>query len=473
MGSMLRQKERRRPSPMETRHRPRYHFLPPANWMNDPNGLIQWQGQYHLFYQHNPEAAYWGNMHWGHAVSDDLVRWTHLPIALAPTPGGADKDGCFSGCAVDWDGVPTLVYTGVQPEVQCLAVSHDGLLTWQKHPRSPVIGGPPEGLDVTGFRDPYVWREADGLWRLALGSGIRGQGGAVLLYRSSNLLDWDYLPPLCVGDIARNGYNWECPNFFPLGDRHVLIVSPELLGKAIYMAGDYGGLSFTPRVEGDVDGGGSLYAPQVMRNAQGRRLLWGWLREGRSREAQIAAGWSGAMSLPRELALLPDGRLGSRPAPELRALRQEHIRLASLDIGSDIVPLPGVQGDALEIVLRLNLGEAEGIDLLVRRSPDSQEQTCFRYDRATGHLECDRAQASLSPDQDRTLHGAAHPLEGDALRLHLFLDASVIELYADEATCLTTRVYPQREDSLGVALAARGGAARLLSADAWRLAAIA
>ena len=102
-------------------HRPRYHFLPPANWMNDPNGLIQWQGKVHMFYQHNPDAPFWALMHWGHAVSEDGVHWTHLPIALAPTSGGPDKDGCFSGCAVDNDGVPTLVYTGVRPECQCIA----------------------------------------------------------------------------------------------------------------------------------------------------------------------------------------------------------------------------------------------------------------------------------------------------------------------------------------------------------------
>src|SRR5918911_968679 len=116
-------------------HRPQFHFLPPANWMNDPNGLIQCRGQYHLFYQYNPHAPVHGNIHWGHAVSDDLAHWRHLPIALAPTPGGPDAGGCWSGCAIVQDGVPTLIYTGYVEGVQCpcLATSDDELITWDKY----------------------------------------------------------------------------------------------------------------------------------------------------------------------------------------------------------------------------------------------------------------------------------------------------------------------------------------------------
>src|SRR5579871_1584310 len=193
-------------------HRPRYHFMPPANWMNDPNGPIYVDGRYHLFYQHNPRAAawgdydnsvpaappppdvVWGSMHWGHAVSTDLVNWRHLPIALTPTPDGPDKNGCFSGCAVIHEGVPTLLYTGVSPECQCLAVSHDGLLTWQKDARNPVIAGPPAGWTRTDFRDPCVWQEGDE-WLMLIGTGIKDVGGAALLYRSDDLIHWRYLHP--------------------------------------------------------------------------------------------------------------------------------------------------------------------------------------------------------------------------------------------------------------------------------------
>ena len=106
-------------------YRPQFHFSPKEHWMNDPNGPIFWKGRYHMFYQHNPGAAVWGDMHWGHASSPDMIHWRHLPIALAPTHGGMDKDGVFSGCTVDNNGVPTIVYTGTQPEVQCLATGRD------------------------------------------------------------------------------------------------------------------------------------------------------------------------------------------------------------------------------------------------------------------------------------------------------------------------------------------------------------
>ena len=169
-------------------HRPQYHFLPPANWMNDPNGFIHWQGRYHLFYQYNPTASHWGNIHWGHAVSDDLVHWRDLPIALTPTAGGPDKDGCWSGVMVDHAGTPTLLYTGVFPEAQCLATGSEDLITWEKHPANPVLAGPPDHLNVLGFRDPCVW-QTNGIWYMTIGTGLRDVGGAVLLYRSTDLIN--------------------------------------------------------------------------------------------------------------------------------------------------------------------------------------------------------------------------------------------------------------------------------------------
>src|SRR2546423_3561670 len=158
-------------------HRPRYHFLPPANWLNDPNGLIHWKGEYHMFYQYNPNGPFWGTIHWGHAASADLVHWRHLPVALAPTPGSADEHGCFSGCAVDNNGVPTLVYTGVRGEEQlpCIATGSDDMLTWQKYPGNPVIAAPPDGIDPLDFRDHSVWWETDA-WYQVIGSGIKDLG---------------------------------------------------------------------------------------------------------------------------------------------------------------------------------------------------------------------------------------------------------------------------------------------------------
>ena len=204
--------------------RPRYHFLPPANWMNDPNGLLFWKGKYHIFYQHNPYAPKCDPNHWGHALSEDLVHWTHLPIALAPTPDGPDNVAAGTGCAVDNSGVPTIIYTGFPSQVQCIATSNDDMITWKKHDGNPVLDSPPKGLEVVGFRDPCVWKEKDDCYML-IGSGIKGIGGTCLLYRSKDLIDWEYLHPLCIGDGKSTGDMWECPDFFPLGNKHVLLVS--------------------------------------------------------------------------------------------------------------------------------------------------------------------------------------------------------------------------------------------------------
>lgn len=241
-------------------HRPRYHFLPPENWLNDPNGPIWYDGRHHLFYQHNPDEAKWGNIHWGHAVSDDLVHWEDWPMALIPGTEGVDELHCFTGCAfVQEDGTPTIAYTGINPgadpqarrhESQSLAVSQDGMLTWQKIAQNPVIADPPEGLDVTGFRDPCVWREGDS-WYMVIGSGIEDEGGAVLAYRSRDLIDWEYLGPLMVGDAEEHGTMWECPDFFPLGEAHLLLVST--LGRQMFLTGGWDREQFMPTGEGWAD----------------------------------------------------------------------------------------------------------------------------------------------------------------------------------------------------------------------------
>ncbi len=449
-------------------HRPRYHFLPPAHWMNDPNGPIQYRGEYHLFYQHNPDGAYHANMHWGHAVSRDLVHWRHLPIALAPTPGGPDKDGIWSGCAVLHEGVPSILYTGVHPQVQCLARSYDDMLTWQKYPGNPVIAAPPQGLRVTGFRDPFAWREGDE-WRVVIGSGLEGVGGAALLYRSRDLIHWEYLGPLCIGKIEESGKMWECPNFFPLGAKHALAVSPY--GKVIYFLGEYDGRTFRPETRGLLDLGESFYAPNCLLDNKGRRIMWGWLKEARGKEAQIASGWSGLHSLPRELFLHPDGALGVRPVTELQVLRGTHRHFADLAIAPGASYLLGdLRGDMLEIIATIAPGDATEFGLVVRRAPDESEQAIIAYGVAERRLSINGEHSSLDETVTRKVVGDILGLTGlKELTLHVFLDRSVIEVYANERAALTARVYPTRADSLGVDAFAVGGSARVLSCDVWEM----
>ena len=220
-------------------HRPRYHFLPPANWMNDPNGAIFWKGKYHLFYQYNPNGAFWGTMHWGHAASEDLVHWEHLPIALAPTPGGPDRDGCYSGHAVNNNGVPTFIYYG-NPEGNCIAIGSDDMLTWQKPLANPVIPHPPKGQEEWRPWDPCAWKEGD-TWYSLSGGAAEGVGDTAFLFRSKDLVHWEYMHRFYESKLDKEPES-DCavPDFFPLGDRYAL-AAPSAHGDGLEFLGAHHG----------------------------------------------------------------------------------------------------------------------------------------------------------------------------------------------------------------------------------------
>lgn len=434
-------------------HYPVYHLRPAAYWNNDPNGPIYFDGRYHMFFQHNPYGEQWGNMSWAHVVSEDLVHWEHWPIALTPNPDSYDKGGIFSGCCVIDGGVPTILYTGVSPEVQCLATSTDGMRTWTKHPANPVIPERPrDGLE--GFRDPFVWKE-DGGWYMLIGSGIQGVGGAALLYRSRDLIAWEYLHPLCTGFAT----NWECPLFFPLGGRHVLVVSPH--DDVRYAIGNYdrAAHTFAPGAwqRLDIAEGGPFYAPNSMFAPDGRLLLWGWVRGGGGE----GHPWNGCLTLPRVLELRGDGTLGIEPAAELAALRGRHWRFEDVELdGRRPFVLEGVEGSALEIAVNIDIGNAERVGLEVRRPAGGKDAVDIAYDNkalrlhAGGHA------------------GAFQVLPGeDGLQLRVFLDQSVVEVYANGRAALTTRVYPD-ENALGIALYSKGRPARARTVDVWAMGSI-
>ncbi|MGH2512105.1 MAG: glycoside hydrolase family 32 protein, partial [Candidatus Limnocylindrales bacterium] len=247
--------------------RPRFHLTPAANWMNDPNGLIFAGPALHAFYQYNPDAPRWGRMSWGHAVSDDLVTWTNLPVAIQPDPGGPDSSGCWSGCIVPGP-VATMFYTGVievgdhRRASICRAFGHDGLTNWDKDPRNPVIARPPDGIARDAFRDPFVWHDG-GSWAMLVGAGTEDGRAAVLLYRSADLADWTYIGPfLSMDDIDRtagaDGPVWECPQLIRDGNLAALIVSVVDRTPGVRPSHVTG---FVGRVEGDrfrVDHAGDL-----------------------------------------------------------------------------------------------------------------------------------------------------------------------------------------------------------------------
>jgi beta-fructofuranosidase len=271
------------------------------------------------------------------------------------------------------------------------------------------------------------------------------------------------------------GSVWECPQFFPLGDRHLLLLSVWDAGQLNYtvsMTGTYSERRFTPQVIRPFDLGPDYYAPASMLDNQGRRLVWGWSWEARSRPAQKAAGWAGMMSSPRVLTLGAEGLLDVEPVPELTALRREHCAWRDVSLSPATAnPLEGVCGDCLEILAHIDLGTATECALTLRRSPGAEEYTLIRYDRTTEELTLDREHASLDPGARRGIHGGAVPLPEDGhLALHVFLDRTILEVYASRNACLTGRIYPTRSDSLGVALHVAGGVAVARRLDVWRLA---
>jgi beta-fructofuranosidase len=430
------------------RLRPQFHLLPAANWMNDPNGPIFHRGRYHMFFQYNPNGAFWGSMHWAHATSPDMIHWQHEPVAIAPTPNGWDRDGVFSGSTVV-DGTTTAaIYTGVLPpsspaeitlddgnhkwrEVQCLAVAKDPeLRTWEKF-GEPIILWPPERMAITGFRDPGVWKEGKE-WLLTLGSGIKGKGGAVLLYESRDLRRWTYRHPLIQGNRTGhpavnpvdNGEMWECPDFFPLGDRHVLLYAA--MGKVFWKTGSYRNRRFAAEKEGVVDFG-AYYAPKTMLDERGNRVLWGWIPETRPESEYRAAGWAGVMALPRVLALGPDSSLRMSVAPEAKALRTSRVVLKRDDRDRGKV-LAGIRISDLAAEIEARFTAKRPFYLRLR----SEKGEKF-------------AEIGFDPhqkDAELKVNGIAGVLAtADPVTLRVFVDGSVVEVVADDMTAITARVY--------------------------------
>ena len=409
-------------------HRPVYHFLPPTNWMNDPNGLIHHNGYFHVFYQHNPHGALWGNMSWGHARSIDLVHWEHLPLAMVPDAGGPDADGCYSGVMVVHDDIPTMVYTGVRKpdELCCLAFpGDDELISWRKFEANPVVHGTPADVPVTIFRDHTLWREGD-VWCMGVGSGVEDRGGAVLLYRSPDLRNWEYLHPLAIEQPELNAgeglisTGWECPDYFFINGQPVLLAC-EWDGDPIassWWRGDMDDHRFVATSKGLVDAGDSFYAPQTFAALDGRRLLLGWLRELRSDQDQLAAGWSGVMSLPREVLLRDDGSVAYRPAAEVVQLRGERHDYLSTD---DAVPT----GPACEVRLTLPAVPTGHLSLTWANA------LSILWDGAVLQLMAgDRHSVGTIPGD---------PL--DRFDLRVFIDHSVVEVYLSDRIVMSTRVY--------------------------------
>ncbi|MGE8353103.1 MAG: glycoside hydrolase family 32 protein [Pseudomonas protegens] len=460
-----------------------YHLAPPAGWMNDPNGLVHFRGEYHVFYQHHPYSAQWGPMHWGHAKSRDLVHWEHLPIALAPGED-YDRDGCFSGSAVVADDRLYLIYTGHTwlgapgdersiRQVQCLASSIDGV-SFSKH--GPVIDRAPEP-GIMHFRDPKVWRRAEQWW-MALGAR-QGDDPQLLLYRSDDLHHWTYLRCALQGRRESDGYMWECPDLFELDGNDVFLYSPQGLKPSGYdnwnkfqnsyrmgLLDDRGYFSECGELR-ELDHGHDFYAAQTLLAPDGRRLLWAWMDMWESPMPSQAQHWCGALSLPRELSRNGE-RLRMRPARELTALRQSQRTLAIGVVESGNCLLDE-RGALLELELTLDLAgsTAERFGLALRCSEDQQERTLVYFDAMARRLVLDRQHSGVGVSGARSVPIAKGQTRID---LRIFLDRSSIEVFVDDgAYSLSSRIYP-RPDSQAVMAFAVNGSGGFGNASVWHLA---
>lgn len=302
------------------RERLKYHFEPKKGWMNDPNGLIYFKGKYHAFFQHNPFATHWSTMHWGHAVSNDLVNWEELPIALYPDKSYENSDGCFSGSAIVKDDILYLFYTSVSKELgqtQSIAISKDGI-TFEKYEGNPVIREfPIEGS--RDFRDPKVTKINDAYY-MVCGSGKDGIG-KILLYKSLDLFNWQYVGVFLEG--AEYGEILECPDFFPFEDKYLLLFSQigRKTHSTMFIYGDFDGTKFTPISFHTPEVGPSFYAPQTFLDNQNRRIIIGWLYHWHQ-ELDEGEDSAGALTIPCEIKMI-DGKLCIYPVQEARHLLKE------------------------------------------------------------------------------------------------------------------------------------------------------
>ena len=482
---------------MDTTHRPIYHFITPKNWMNDPNGPLQYKGVYHLFYQVNPREPVFNNrMMWGHATSRDLVHWKHRPHALKPnTP--SDRRGCWSGSSFIDEGVPTLVYAGFMPnpdidagQTICVATSRqENLLTWKKHPQNPGVIRPVEYFqnyaDGRGiYMDaPYVWRQGKTYYMIA-GIASPGKPGELPLFKSRDLIHWTYMHPLMDWDGGRPGRMWAiCPKFLKMGRKWVLFVSPIWMIRSVYYVGTYKNHKFVPEYQGELDLGGSFYAADAFKDERGRHILFGWLKETCSQKMSIDAGWCGAMSLPRVMTLGENNRLCFEPEPALEKLRCDgrHFKDILLRPGKSGY-LPEIKGKSLEIEAEIDLKDANQVGFKLRRSANGSEETIFVYDRRRALLISDCRQSSKRRAAHRRQYVSREygpnsnvykvPFKltrKETLKLRLFLDYSIVEAFVNGRTCVSSRIYPSQKNSLGIDLFAKGGSATVKSLNIWTM----
>jgi len=497
---------------------PLYHFVSPESRLrdvpNDPNGLCFWQGYWHLFYQESypPENP---RPHWGHAVSSDLVHWRDLPYAIKPGP----EESCWSGSTLVEDDRVIAMYHGHQLG-NMVAVSSDPLLLdWEKVTGNAVIPNPcPIWTRTTGDEkmpgvlgdllpagainfvyDPCILKNGGFYYSVSGGSLPHGPSGrrtrAEFLFRSRDLVTWEYMHPFLESDVyGLVGDDGGCPYFWPIGDRHILLHFSHMSGGH-YLLGDYDTArdKFVVTYGGRFTFGGwcpgGVHAPTASPDGEGGVIVLFNINP-----AKPTPGWNHIMSLPRRLTLSGKDELAIEPTGDVESLRRDHRRVEArvLPANREVV-LDGVQGKAVEIAAEIDSRNAQMVELNVLRAPGREEFTRIAFYKHRGYVDWDRSDgwarfyesrdslitidtsyASELPDVESRAPETApvYLAPGETLKLRVFVDKSVVEVFANGRQCLALRVYPGREDSVGVSLRAQGADGALCSFDAWQMGSI-
>ena len=475
-------------SKREERHVPQYHFVAPEGSCSpfDPNGALFWRGRYHLFYIfQDPSLPRRGHC-WGHASSTDLVHWQFHPPALRPGPD-VPEQGIFSGCAlITREGVPALVYYGMNTGICIAFAEDDDLVRWRRHPANPVIVEPKRGdpaFDVYRVFDPHAWLEGD-VYHMILGGRVKPHDvrDTAYLFTSTDLEHWDYQRPFYNPNPNWTDANEDCacPDFFELGDRHVLMCISHPRGTRYYL-GRYHAGTFIPDSHHRLTyPGGASFASESLLDGMGRRMFWAWALHQRPTGADQFA----TMTLPSVLTATDAGGLMIEPAREIELLRRNPRETPALALDDDERLFPALAGDCLELRLAIRPRGARRAGLSVRAAPNRIEETRIVYDATARTLSIDSTRSSRDPavfrsfpmfakteKRDVPVQTAPCPLDDDgSLRLTVFLDASIIEVYANDRLALTGRIYPTLAGSLQTRLFAEGGAAAFTPVQAWDMA---
>lgn len=453
-------------------YRPVYHFTPPQGWMNDPNGLIFFKNKYHMFYQYNPYSCDWSSMHWGHAISDDLLHWKDCPIALYP-----DKDydndpegGCFSGSAIEKDGKLYLFYTGSVKrdgklyQTQNLVISGDGM-EFYKYEKNPIIVTPPEDASAD-FRDPKVFAFADHYYMVVGGCvGNTDTGdGRIFLYESKNLFDWKY-QGILISSEHKLGTMFECPDMFKLADKWIITTSPMRNpdnNKALYFVGtmDFEKCAYHIEHTGCLDYGYDYYAPQSFLDKEGNRIMiawmngWLWMPWCKDFGPTAVEGWRGAFSVPRKISLDKENRILSEPIENIFQCGEKIYVKKHMEIGTELQSFDTRGQRSYILKFKVNLLTCQKKILVIDLLMDESHKTKLQIDFIKGILMLNRDEAD-GYQMGRVLCNF-EAVEGET-ELTVLVDNSSVEIFwMNGKHCISNNIYSKKNQT-GLAMKVNSG----------------